>query len=173
MSRQNLNLVFVTIILFLVQVLICNRIVIFHVATPVIFIYPIIRFAFGLNLNLLYTIAFFLGLGIDIFSDTPGMNSLALTILAALKRPILLAYVQRDDEMDSLVPSLSSLGLWGYSKYLFSMVTVYCLLIFSIEFFSFEYIGDIILMAVTSAALSFFILLGVDSLTGPKRGQRL
>lgn len=164
MLKQKIGLWILFILMFLLQILVCNHIMIFHLATPIVFIYFIIRMAYGANLNLLFTLAFLGGLIIDIFSDTLGMNALSATILAGAKRPVLLAYVQRDDHISKLIPSVSTLGTWGYSKYLFTMLLIYCFLIFSIEYFSVDFIIDILLMSASSALLSFIILLGIDSL---------
>lgn len=167
--KRIIDISLLLIILFLVQVLICSRIMLFNLAVPVIYIYFIIRLNLGIGNNLLFTLAFLMGLGVDIFSDTLGMNSSAALILAALKRPILLSYVQRDDEINKLTPSIFSMGIWSYAKYLFSMVLVFCIIYFGIEFFSFSNIGDILLMGGCSALLSFFILLGIDSILSPAR----
>lgn len=168
--RHALNIAILIPILLLVQVMVCNHIEIFHVATPIIFIYFLIRTIPGINLNLFFTLAFLAGLVVDIFSDTLGMNAMSCTILAALKRPVLMAYLQRDDDIGSMVPCIATMGLWVYAKYLFSMIVIYCLLIFSIEFFSFANIPYILLMALSSATLSFLILLGIDSMNKAGRG---
>lgn len=170
MLKQAINLVLQFAILFLIQVLICNKILLFNVATPIIFIYFIIKLNAGVNLNALFTIAFLYGLGVDIFSDTPGINAFSLTILAALKRPILFAYMQHDDENNKLTPTLSTMGFLNYSKYMFTLVLIYCLLIFGIEYFSFGNIPDILIMTLSSAVLSYILILGIDSLLKPSRG---
>ena len=64
--------------------------------------------------------------------------------------------------------ALSTLGFAVYGKYLFSMVTVYCLLAFTIEYFNFADVKEIVIMSAASALLTFLILLGVDSLMARK-----
>lgn len=126
-----------------------------------------------LSVNWLLTWAFLSGLTVDVFSDTPGVNALACTLLAMLKRPMLYAYVPRDDRTKDIVPTLSSLGFAVYGKYLFSMSVVYCILAFSIEYFNFADVKEIVIMSAASAALTFLILLGVDSLIVTHREKRL
>lgn len=121
-----------------------------------------------LSVSWLMTWGFFAGLTVDIFSDTLGVNSLACTLLAMLKRPMLYAYVPRDDRTKDIVPALASLGFSVYGKYLFSMSTVYCLLAFTIEYFNFADVKEIVIMTACSAVLTFLILLGIDSLTARK-----
>ena len=152
------------IICILLQVLIFNRIALFHVAIPIIFIYFIIRLPIYLKLSYVFTLSFLLGLIVDIFSDTPGVNALACTLIAALRIPIYYAYMAKDDITCRLTPGISTMGFMDYSKYLLSFVVIYCLLVFTIEYFSFADVKDIVIMSAASSAVSFVILLAADSL---------
>ncbi|MDE6391645.1 MAG: rod shape-determining protein MreD [Muribaculaceae bacterium] len=168
MDKSIISNIVILACLVLVQVLVCNNIMLFNVAMAFVFIYVIIRLPMDLSVNWLLTWAFFSGLTVDAFADTPGVNSLACTLLAMLKRPMLYAYIPRDDRTKNIVPSLSSLGFAVYGKYLLSMSTVYCLLAFTIEYFNFADVREIVIMSVASAVLTFLILLGVDSLMARK-----
>lgn len=156
------------IICILMQVLIFNPIALFNLAFPVVFIYFIIRLPMSVKLSALFTLSFLIGLIVDIFSDTPGVNALACTLIAALKRPIYFAYIDKDDYTRTLVPSVSSLGISGYSKFLFSFVAIYCVLVFTIEYFSFANVESLVLIVVSSTILSFIILLAADCLIPSK-----
>lgn len=150
--------------LILVQVLICNHIMLFNVAMIFVFIYVMINLPLDLDTGWLLTWAFLGGLAVDIFSDTPGVNSLSCTLLAIIKRPVFYAYIPRDDRTKNIEPSLASLGFSVYSKYLLTMVAAYCLMVFTIEYCSFADIKEILIMSASSALVSFLILLGIDSL---------
>lgn len=173
MDKTVLTNIAILICLILVQVLVCNHIILFNMAMAFVFIYVIIRLPIDLNTNWLLTWAFFSGLVVDTFSDTPGVNSLSCTILAMLKRPMLFAYIPRDDRTKTIVPSLSSLGFAVYGKYLFSMSLIYCTLAFTIEYFNFADVKEIVIMSIASTIFTFLILLGVDSLIVTKREKRL
>jgi rod shape-determining protein MreD len=164
MNKEILKSTFLFILLLLAQVLICNHIAIFNVAVPIIFIYFIIRLPIDVGKGLLFTLAFLMGFCVDMFSDTPGVNSLASTLLAALKRPVYYAYVQRDDKTMTLLPSISTLGVATYCKYLLSMVGIYCLLAFTIEYFNFADVKDIVILSASSCLLTFIMLLAIDCL---------
>lgn len=155
--------------LLLVQVLICNHIALFNLAVPFIFIYFILRLPIGLNSNLLFTLAFAMGLCVDLFSDTPGLNSLCCTLLALAKKPCFYAYVTHDDKTADIMPAVSTLGWAVYSKFLITCTTLYCLLLFSIDYFSFASVKDIAIMAVASSLLTFLLILAADSLFMPRR----
>lgn len=164
MNKELLQFLILFVVVVTFQVLICNHIALFNVAVPIIFIYLIIRLPIALGKGWLFSISFFLGLIVDIFSDTPGVNSLAATILSALKRPAYYAYVPRDDKTKNLTPSISSLGVASYCKYLVTMVGIYCLLVFTIEYFNFADVKEIVVLAASSTVLSFLILLATDCL---------
>ena len=118
----------------------------------------------SMGLSSLFTISFLLGLCIDIFSDTPGVNALACTLVAAVKRPVFYAYIDKDDHTKRIIPSVSTMGLGKYSKYLLTMTVIYCLLLFSIEYFNFADVKDIVILTGASALLSFIILLATECL---------
>ncbi len=161
--------ILVMALLIMAQVLICNHIFLFNVAMVFIFIYVIITLPIGMKTDLLLTWAFLAGFIVDIFSDTPGVNSLSCTILAMLKRPILYAYVPRDDRTKSVVPSINTLGFGVFAKYLFTMCAIYCLMVFTIEYLNFDDVKEILIMSMSSAAATFLVLLGMDCLISPKK----
>lgn len=74
------------------------------------------------------------------------------------------AYVPRDDRTKSITPSIKELGFAIYGKYLLTMSAIYCFLAFTIEYFNFADIKEIVIMTVSSAVLTFLVILGVDSL---------
>lgn len=173
MGRHILMNVILLIVLVTAQVLICNHIMLFNVATPFIFIYLIVSLPMDLKTDWLLTWAFVAGLLVDLFSDTPGLNALSCTVLAVAKRPVLYAYIPRDDHTKNVVPSLYSLGFAVYAKYLLTMSAIYCALVFTIEYFNFAAVKDIVIMSVSSALFTFLLLLATDSLIISRREKRL
>lgn len=173
MDRIYLNNLVILLGLILVQVLVCNHIMLFNVALAFVFIYSLIRLPMDTNINLVLTWGFLSGLIVDIFSDSAGVNALACTILALIRRPMLYAYVPRDDRTKNIIPSLQSLGFSIFGKYLYSVSLVYCLLVFIIEYFNFGDVKEIVIMSISSSILTFILLLGFDSLIVTKREKRL
>ena len=68
--------------------------------------------------------AFFLGLTVDIFSDTPGMNAAATVALAFLRPTFLRLFVPRD-AFENIVPSIKSMGIVPFLKYLVVSVFIH------------------------------------------------
>lgn len=164
MAKTIFNNIFILICLILIQIMICNHIMIFNVAMAFVFIYVIVRLPMNLDTGWVLTWAFLIGLIIDIFSDTLGVNALSCTLLAILRKPVLYAYIPRDDRTKDIEPSLASLGFGIYAKYLLSMCCIYCLLLFVIEYFNYAAIKEVIIMSASSALFTFVLLLGIDSL---------
>lgn len=173
MSKDILLFTTLFVVMILVQALIFNHIVLFNVAVPLVFIYFIIRLPISLPTGWLLTFSFLLGLFVDIFSDTPGVNALGCTLLAAMKRPVFFAYVPRDDKTKEAEPTLDTLGWVPYCKYLLSMTGIYVLLAFSIEYFNFASVKSVAVMTLASTALTFVLLLALDCLIVRKREKRL
>ena len=75
--------------LILLQVLILNNVHIAGVATPFLYVYFILKFNSGTSRNELMVWGFCMGLAIDIFSNTPGMNAAVRSVVrSALDRGI-------------------------------------------------------------------------------------
>lgn len=164
MSKDILTFSILFVVMLLLQVLICNHIALFNVAVPIIFIYFIIRLPISLGDGWLFTFSFLIGFLVDMFSDTPGVNSLACTLLAGVKKPVFYAYVPRDDKTKDIVPAVSTLGVGVYGKYLVTLVAIYCVLVFSIEYFNFADVKEIVILSASSSLLTFLLLLAIDCL---------
>lgn len=173
MSKTTLQFILLGLILVLAQVIVFNHICLFNVAVPMVFIYLIMRLPITLSLNWTLTEGFFLGLVVDVFSDTYGMNAIACTMLAMLKRPVLRLYVPREEDLTRPEPSMLSLGTAVFMKYLLTMTLIYCTLIFLIEAFTFFNPLQLVLRIIFSTLLSMFLMLGIDSIMTPRSEKRL
>ncbi len=172
MTKTIIHFILLAVVLLLVQV-VCNKVMLLGIAMPIVFIYVIMRLPVSLHVNWVLTIAFLLGLIVDVFNDTPGMNALSCTLLAALCRPMFRAYAPRDIQEDGLLPSMLSMGGWSYFKYALTLTLFYVAVLFLIQAFTLrdwlltlERIG-------ASAALSLVLILGIDSLVNTGHGEGL
>lgn len=173
MSKTVLQFILLGFILVLAQVMVFNHICLFNVAVPMVFIYLLVRLPITLSVNWMLTIGFFLGLTVDIFSDTYGMNTLACTVEAMMRKPILRLYVPREEDLTRPEPSMYSLGTATYLKYLLTMTLLYCSLIFLIEAFTFFNPVKLLLRIVFSTILSMALMVGIDSFMTPQSEKRL
>lgn len=167
---------FVSLLLFLLMVflqIICNRICLFNVAVPFVFIYFILRLPLNLSVNWVMTLSFLIGLVIDIFSNSHGMFSMASVLLAALRKPIFSLFYPREDEMTIPVPSIRTLGVGNYIKYMFTLTMLFCICIYVIQLFTFSNMILTLLRILGSSILTAIILFGFDSIANTRREKRL
>ena len=170
------NTLFHFLILFvalLVAQVICSKIVLFSVAMPVIYIYLILRLPLNYSLNWTLTIAFLFGLFVDMFNNTQGMNSLACVVMTIVRRPVFDMFILRDDEDNDPIPSMDSLGITGYLKYMATLVTIYCAVLFLTQAFTLHNFPLTLLRIVASSVLSILLIFGIDSLVSTDREKRL
>ena len=172
MTKTVIQFILLFIVLTVLQ-LVCNKIVLWGVAMPVVFIYLILRLPVNLHGGWVLPIAFFSGLIIDIFDNTPGMNALACTLMAAVRRPVFNMFVSRENDMNIPIPSVDSMGIGDYFKYMATLVTLYCSLIFLIQAFSLHDIVLTLARIAASSALSIMIIFALDSLVSTRREKRL
>lgn len=169
MAKEILKYLMLFVVLAVAQVLVFNHLCLFNVAVPLVFIYFIIKLPVNLPVNWAMTFSFLLGLTVDIFSNTQGMNALACTILAAIRLPLLRLYFPREEDLTNPEPSLRTLGPSVYMKYLITAVAVYCALFFIIEAFTFYNWTLMLLRIAASTLLTFIIILAFDSITAKTR----
>lgn len=124
------------VVFVLAQAIVLGRIHLFNCATPLLYVYFVTQFPRSYPKWAILLWAFLLGLLIDTFSNTPGLASASLTMIAAVQPYFFEVLVPRDSA-ENLKPSLSTLGPMKYTYYIVVMVLLYCLLFYSLELFNF------------------------------------
>ncbi len=123
------------ILLVLLQVLVLNRISIFGYGVPFVYIYFVLKLPIGINRSVTILLSFLIGLIVDIFCNTPGINAAATTLIGLLCRPIQSLFFMVDD-YDDQTPGLSLLG-GAFAKYAILMTIIHHIVLISIESFSY------------------------------------
>lgn len=172
MTKTVIHFVLLAIVLLLVQA-VCSKIILFNVAVPFVFIYLILRMPMSWHTNIILTVGFLMGLMVDVFGNTPGMNALACTVLAGVRHSVFNAYVPRENEMADPIPSIETLGFSAYTKYMVTLVLIFCTLIFFIQAFTLRDVLLTLERIVASTLLTALILLGIDSLVSTQREKGL
>lgn len=149
--------------LVLLQVLILNNVHIAGYAAPFLYIYFILKFDTGTSRNELMLWAFFFGLSIDLFADTPGMNA-AATVFLAFLRPSLLRLFTPRDSSDNLIPSFKSMGVATFLKYTTASVFVHSLTLLTIEYFSFTSLWMLLLRVIIYTLLTITCILALEGI---------
>lgn len=149
--------------LVLLQVLVLNRMHINGYATPFFFIYFILKYNSGVNRNTLMLWAFFLGLSVDVFSNTPGMNAAAATVLAFLREPVLRLVTLRDSA-DDFVPGIKSMGISPFFRYILLCTFLFCSILLVVDTFSFFNLPVLLLKILTDAFVTMICILCAEAI---------
>lgn len=159
MNIDTFKNIFILILLVLVQGLLLNHIHLFGYATPLLAVYFILRFPRNNPkwANLLWS--FTLGIGIDMFGNTPGLNTTSLTFIGMLQPYVLSIFLNRESAED-LKPSPSTLGWNKFLLYATILTLTYTFLLFTFEAFNFfnpipwalSIVGSFILTIILIAA---------------------
>ena len=151
----------------LVQVLVLNQMHIDGYATPFLYIYFILQFNSRVGRNELMLWAFALGLVIDMFSNTPGMNAAAATCLAFFRTPLLRLVTLRDMD-EAFYPSVKSLGVGAYSRLVVLCSFLFCLVFWMIDVFSFSNLLSLFGRIITSTLTTVICILCMDAIRRDK-----
>jgi len=151
------------LLLCVLQIFIFNHIQILGVATPFIYVYLVLTFPANYPQWGILLWSFFTGLIIDIFCNTPGVASAAMTFVGLLQPYILKAMLQRDAP-ENFRPSLYTLGVGKYLNYCIILVFIFCLILITLDTFNFfdwqqwglQIIGCTLLTLVVVIAAGFF-----------------
>lgn len=165
MSANIIRYLFLSVLMVLLQVVVFNHIHLFGIAIPLVFIYVIIKLPLSLSTVWTLTAAFLLGLIVDLFSNTLGMNALACTVLAFVRRPVLSLYLPHGDDYVADEPSMRSFGAGLFVRYALTLVLLYAILLFVIESFALFDITYMVLRILGSTLLTFVLILCIDSLS--------
>lgn len=147
--------------LLLVQVLFLNKIFLFGLATPFIYVYFILVLDRDIDKNTLLLVAFALGMLVDVFSNTPGVNAGATVLLAFIRMRLLRLFSPRE-EFDNYEPGIEVMGIWPFVRYAFIAVLVHHFVLFLLESFSVANIGYLLLRVVCSALLTVMLVMSLE-----------
>ncbi len=153
--------------LVLLQVLILNHIHIQGYATPFLFIYFILSYDSGVERNVLLLWAFCLGLTVDVFGNTPGMNAVAITLLAFM-RPIFLRLVAIRNNTEEFKPSIQAMGFSPYFRYILLSTILFCTVLLVMDTFSFFNPVVLVLKILSDTVATMAFVLCVEAI---RRGK--
>ena len=151
------------VILILLQVLLLNRIAVFGLAVPILYIYFLIKLPYGRNRFYVIVSGFLLGIVIDIFLNTPGMNAAATTITATLRSMVLNLFYPKN-EYEDLVPGIHT-STAAFVKFTVMMVLLHQTLLFFIEAFTLFNLTSTLIRIGSSSILTIVLILALDSLS--------
>ena len=163
MSNDFIRLPILFITLCVLQVFVFNHIHLFGCIMPLTYIYFIVAMRKGTPRWLMLALAFIMGLTLDVFTNTPGVTSAAMTI-AAMAHPYLLdLFISREGE-DRFIASMSTLGTKPFVNFVIVLVGGYCTIFYSLEMFNFFNMLQWIECVIGSTILTTALILAADRL---------
>lgn len=148
--------------LLLLQVLVIDNIRLGYYIHPHVYILYILLLPFNIpNWRLLFA-GFFMGLAVDLFNGTPGLNAAATVFMAFIRPLVINGMTRRKDINENDEPSLNNMGVSRFLVYAFLLLVVHNLVLFMLEAFSFKLIGVVLLetlLSVFSSLMLIFIIL--------------
>ncbi|MCK5637936.1 MAG: rod shape-determining protein MreD [Flavobacteriaceae bacterium] len=158
MNRENINIAILFIGLVLLQIVVLNNINFLGYINPFlyilfIFLYPLRKIDFSLIL-----LSFFLGLSIDIFSNSGGINAAATLFIAFIRIPILQSVIG-NREIDFSSVSLKKLPFYKLLYYITILTFTHHLIVFGLEYFKWSNFNIIIIKTVLTSIFTIILIL--------------
>lgn len=154
MEQNRLFLGVVFVVSLLVQVFFLDSLYLYGYITPMIYVLFVLIYPLNGNKGLFYFLSFLLGLIVDIFHGTGGINASATLLIAALRYPLLNILVERDVN-DNVV---SFFGLRTYIVVIYTAVLVF-IHHFAVFYLDYLKLGALPIVLYTTLITVFFSLL--------------
>lgn len=149
------------VVLVIIQVLFFNNINLFGYINPLFYIIFIFYYPLKKEKASLLLFSFFLGLCIDFFSDTGGINAAATLFIAYIRLPILSA-ILRKSEFDYQLFNIRSISFGKSIWYIIALTFIHHLIVFGLDYFSLNEFWNIISKTfITSIFTVSLILLAI------------
>ncbi|HPW87832.1 MAG TPA: rod shape-determining protein MreD [Kaistella chaponensis] len=155
-SRTLFTDLLMIVLLIALQIFVLNRFMLFGKYTPVLYPVFVMFYPFFRNKFQFLALSFILGLGIDAFMYTWGINTFATVIIAYFRT--LIFRTSTDTSTDFF--SFQSLQWTQYLFFIFSSIFLHQFIVQSIEFFKLSRLFEIFINIIATSAISFvFIVL--------------
>ena len=159
MKNKYLGLIFQFFLLIGVQVLVLNRVDLGGYASPFLYILFIINFPLVYDRVAFLFICFLLGMSIDLFSNTSGVNALSSVIMASLQWPMFrIIILEKQTHLVKKI-SLSETSLLRYFIFISAFTLIHHFIVLFLEAFSLRYFSTLIWQTMVSSLMTVMIIM--------------
>ena len=133
-------------------------------------IYPIfiLTLPFRYSKNVIIILGFLMGISLDFFYNSPGVHASAC-VFTAFIRPTVLNLIKPQGEYDILhSPTMFHYGFVWFASYSAVIILAHMFFYFSVEAFTFVYIGQIMLKTLGNFIVSYFLVILYQFIFNPK-----
>lgn len=152
---------FAFVVYVLLQGLVLNHINFLGEFNPYLYVLFILHLPTGCNRTLVQVLAFLLGLSIDFFSGTIGVNAGATLLLGFLKPHMDNTFSPREDNK-MIVPGFRSYGMNTFIQYASILVLVHHLALFALSAFTFDKLPYVLLKGVCSTLFTLLLIFIIE-----------
>jgi hypothetical protein len=142
------------IVLVLIQVLVMDNVLLGGYLNPYFYILFILLMPFETPRWILLIAGFFLGLTIDLFTNTLGMHTAATVFMAFIRPAILSTFAPRDGYEPDTFPRIFFYGFNWFARYALILTFLHHLVLFYIEVFNFQDFLSTFLRVILSTILT-------------------
>lgn len=158
-SRNMLSAVISFALYILAQVLLLKNFVLFNTTFCFLYVGFLLLFSLETGAISLMIIAFFTGLTIDIFYDTPGINASASVLIAFLRPHWLSMITPRGGYEEISVPSIKNVDAIWFTIYTLPLIFIHHFAMFYLEAGGFSMFFFTFLKVFTSTLFTFFMII--------------
>jgi rod shape-determining protein MreD len=157
--------------LLFVQVVLLKNITIYNLNIPLPYILFIFLLPFKTPNWLLFLLAFTMGLCVDIFSDTLGLNAIACTIIAFFRIFYLSVTVQHDPLETEITPNLSTMHFRWFFFYTLFLTLIHHFFLFFFEVFDVTELLNILVRVLVSTSFTLLLIFTTELLFYNKKAS--
>ncbi len=154
-SRTIFTDILIIVLLIALQIFVLNRITLFGKYTPVLYPVFVMFYPFFRNRYQFLALSFLLGLGIDAFLYTWGINAFATTLIAYFRTVIF--RTSTDTSTDFF--SFQTLQWSQFLIFILSSIFLHQLVVQYLEFFKFSRFFEIFVNILATTGISFIFIL--------------
>jgi len=163
-SISSLRLVLLFFLLVFMQIWLFGNIHLFGFATPLLYVYFIIKLPVKISPNTALLLSALLGFVIDIFEGTLGLNMLVMVITGFLRHFLVKLFAPKD-VFEDYIPSFTTFGKFLFLRYAGVIAIIQIFLLYSIESFSLFSPVILFLRITGSFTLTILFIFAFESLS--------
>ncbi|WP_442267348.1 rod shape-determining protein MreD [Tenacibaculum sp. ZS6-P6] len=156
MSRKPFYLAIVFVSLILIQVLVLNNIRFLGYVNPYIYIAFIFVYPYKTNRFPIISLAFLLGLLVDMFADSGGIHAMATTLIAYLRPSFFRTFFQKT-EVDYEFFQMNQESFGKIFNFVASLTIIHHFVVFLLVNFSFSNLISVLINTILSAIFSLIL----------------
>ncbi len=144
--------------LVLLQVFLFSRIGVSMYVHPLVYVAFVLLLPMEISGSGLLMLAALLGISVDFFMGTAGINTIAILFVAFCRPTALLLLVGKDEVKDGGVPNVNRLGLKKFLRYAGVLIFLHSVVFFMLETLSWRFFYVTLLRIVLSSAVNLVLV---------------